>query len=70
MIELLGNEGRRLRIRVEMRRLAGNFQVPATRKIAVNIFAANYLFNQVDRSQRVSIHAPRQFKAVTPDQGR
>ena len=47
-----------------MRLLASDFQMSAAREVAINIFFAYDLLNQINRPQGCRVHAPRSFDPV------
>ena len=55
-------------VAIEVRLLAGNFQVAAAREIAVDIFLAHDVLDAIDGRKRCGVHFANGLAAVTLDQ--
>ena len=67
MIELALDQRGGFFVVIEVRLLTGNFQMAATREIAVDIFFADDLLDAVDGVERRGVHSSNGFPAVTFD---
>ena len=56
------------RVVVEMFLLAGDFEMAATREIAVDVFFADNLLDAIDGRERRGVHAPRELASVHRDE--
>ena len=68
VMELPRNHFHLARVIVEMFLLAGDFQMPATRKVAVNRFVADDLLHAINRRQGRGIHPLRALATVHRDE--
>ena len=68
MIELAGNHFGLPGVIVEMLLLAGDFNVAATRKVAVDGFVTDYLLDAIDGGQRCRVHSLRELASIHGDE--
>src|SRR5215469_10459663 len=68
MVELALDAGSRFGISVEVRSLAGDFEMAAAGEAAGDRFFFDDLFDEVDRLERGGVHALDEFTAVARDQ--
>src|SRR6266567_4896090 len=64
MTEFLRDDLRRTRVGIEVRLLAGNFEMSAARKVADNILFPHNLLDQINRGKRIRVHATGQIHTI------